>query len=366
MTGGERPTELAKKLSYFNIHLQAAVLLLFQVEGGNEQLTEPGVRTLFDSLFASQREYLLTSIRNEQVAVALEWEAENLFSLCELAETLCRKLEEGAGGICYAGVSRVCSSFEQLRDGYQDAKVALQYRDITGSTRVICIEDIVWQRKAPARAFPYEQRELLAQAVCRGEAQRTVELYDRLITEIAHSSEAYLADDILERLLWIHSGVLEAAVRGGMEPPAEENASAVLRVYSEEGLNSVLLRQRDMLEAMAKRAEREFQFQDNTYMEKIYEAIRSIELCNLSLEQVAGVLGVNPTYLSRVFRQKTGQKFIDYVTALRLERAKELLRTTSMKIQDIALEVGWSKANHLIKLFKEATGVTPNEYRRLK
>ena len=65
-----------------------------------------------------------------------------------------------------------------------------------------------------------------------------------------------------------------------------------------------------------------------------------------------------------MFAQETGLTFTQYLTALRIGKAKELLETTEKRSSQIALEVGYNDAHYFSYLFKKNTGLTPSEYRR--
>ena len=73
----------------------------------------------------------------------------------------------------------------------------------------------------------------------------------------------------------------------------------------------------------------------------------------------------NPDYLSKLFKKNTGSSLMDYVTKVRIERAKELLERTVLTISEIAIETGYSNTAYFTKMFKKYTnGVTPREYRK--
>ncbi|HEX3044981.1 MAG TPA: helix-turn-helix domain-containing protein, partial [Bacillota bacterium] len=86
----------------------------------------------------------------------------------------------------------------------------------------------------------------------------------------------------------------------------------------------------------------------------------------LSQEEVAAHVGVNKSYLSRIFPEYTGERFSDYLQRLRIERAKELLRFTNDHIYEIASQVGFWNSRYFSRIFHEAVGVTPADYRRDK
>lgn len=83
----------------------------------------------------------------------------------------------------------------------------------------------------------------------------------------------------------------------------------------------------------------------------------------LSLNQVADYVNISPSHLSMLFSQETGQTFISYLTHIRMEKAKELLRCSKMKTLEIGYEVGYKDAHYFSSLFKKTQNCTPKEYR---
>lgn len=85
---------------------------------------------------------------------------------------------------------------------------------------------------------------------------------------------------------------------------------------------------------------------------------------DISLDNCAEHTGTNPFFLSRSFKQVTGKNFIDYLTELRMDKAKELLRESEMRINDVADQVGYQHT-YFNRIFKKLEGMTPTRYREL-
>ena len=83
----------------------------------------------------------------------------------------------------------------------------------------------------------------------------------------------------------------------------------------------------------------------------------------LSLNMLASHVNVSPNHLSMVFSQKTGKTFIKYLTDLRMTKAKELLKCTSKRSSEIAMEIGYRDSHYFSYLFKKTQGMTPTKYR---
>lgn len=85
----------------------------------------------------------------------------------------------------------------------------------------------------------------------------------------------------------------------------------------------------------------------------------------LRLEEVSRLVGFNTTYFSVLFKNETGQNFMDYLTELRINKSKELLCSNAGSIQDVAEQVGYRDLKYFSRLFKKITGVSPSDYRKL-
>lgn len=84
----------------------------------------------------------------------------------------------------------------------------------------------------------------------------------------------------------------------------------------------------------------------------------------LTITSLSSQVYLSPNYMRSIFKEKTGMTIHDYLTKIRLEKAKEMLGDASLKVQDIAQRVGYESTSYFISLFLKNQGVTPNEYRK--
>ncbi|BBH24100.1 hypothetical protein Back11_54450 [Paenibacillus baekrokdamisoli] len=84
---------------------------------------------------------------------------------------------------------------------------------------------------------------------------------------------------------------------------------------------------------------------------------------DLSLTRMAEIVYLNPYYLSRLYKKLSGITLTDYVIHVRIEKAKELLRGTNLKVNEIAQEIGFESSAYFTRFFKRLTKMTPIEYR---
>ncbi|RJQ65341.1 MAG: helix-turn-helix domain-containing protein [Desulfobacteraceae bacterium] len=84
----------------------------------------------------------------------------------------------------------------------------------------------------------------------------------------------------------------------------------------------------------------------------------------ISLKKLAEAVGINPYYLSHLFREEMGTSFVEYLTSVRVSIAKNLLKQTTMSTMEICLAVGYMDPSHFAKVFKKQEKVSPSGYRK--
>lgn len=87
---------------------------------------------------------------------------------------------------------------------------------------------------------------------------------------------------------------------------------------------------------------------------------------DMSLNMVAAQVNISPSYFSTIFSSEMGQTFVEYLTHVRLEKAKELLMCSNMRTAEIGYEVGYKDSHYFSYIFKKVVGCSPKEYRNRK
>jgi two-component system response regulator YesN len=102
---------------------------------------------------------------------------------------------------------------------------------------------------------------------------------------------------------------------------------------------------------------------EKTYADTAVDMIHRYYAEDISLQSVAGQINVNPSYLSRVFKQERGENFVSYLTRIRIEKAKSLLESRRLRVYEVADRVGYHNYTYFSKIFKKVVGVSPEEFR---
>jgi two-component system response regulator YesN len=105
-------------------------------------------------------------------------------------------------------------------------------------------------------------------------------------------------------------------------------------------------------------------YSSNDVIEKMQIYARRNYYKNLNVEFLSSLFYMNRSYCSHLFKEKTGENFVDFVNRVRIEKAKELLHNTDKKMYQISKSVGYDNVKYFFRIFKKIEGVTPEQYRK--
>jgi two-component system response regulator YesN len=144
----------------------------------------------------------------------------------------------------------------------------------------------------------------------------------------------------------------------------KENINKLSSIYNFENINIFIRRLKEVLyELNGELLVINSKSSSNNALIKAVDYINNNFNKQINLAVVANYVSMNYTYFSEMFKEYTGDSFVNYLKKIRVEEAKKLLTNPEYKIYQIATEVGYDDPKHFSKIFKKITGVTPNEYR---
>jgi two-component system, response regulator YesN len=137
-----------------------------------------------------------------------------------------------------------------------------------------------------------------------------------------------------------------------------ETLDRAVKEWNDEKLSRVIIQDGDSL-----KQDNFTQNEEMNNMQKIEEYLRTHFQEDINLQTIADRFFLNRDYISRKFKQEFNETITDYLTKIRIEKAKELLGNPTKKIYEIAYQVGYQNEKYFSKVFKKQTRATPNEYR---
>jgi two-component system response regulator YesN len=279
-----------------------------------------------------------------------------------IAEEARHQIEKFLKFTVTVGIGTSCDTSEQLPDSYRNALSALDYRFLFGKNRVLSLSDIEGM-PAVTRKRTDDWDRKIASAVKTGSLQDVDLLIEQLVLDLKSYIQieaCYL--QIKKVVLTLMNTVQELGV-------FEENLAAGQRVlftdiYKIKTLDDIKMHLKEFVgQAITAIAEN----RNNLTNRQIIRAVSYIEEHysdeKMSLQDLCRHVLMSTSHFSLVFKQHTGETFIEFLTKTRIEKAKELLLHTTLKFYEIAAKVGYADPNYFSILFKKHTGKTPKEYR---
>jgi AraC-like DNA-binding protein len=265
------------------------------------------------------------------------------------------------------GIGDTCRAVSQINRSYEEALNALRSRKMGAAYQILHYDRTDGAKKLqPRLSYPNELERQLTYHALAGNRDRVEETINNIIAQNLLDQTTYNhMITLFDKFVNTAGKILGNASRGKLQSEYNEfltqfhfdkpeNLGAMRR--------SVLNIYRQITEALSqhhKGTEEELKEKLVRYIGENYQAP------NLSLDRIAAEFDLNPKYISRYFKEKTGTNYIDYLNMIRINQAKELLlQHDKLKIMEIAKSVGFYNVNTFIAAFKRLEGVTPNAFRK--
>lgn len=108
--------------------------------------------------------------------------------------------------------------------------------------------------------------------------------------------------------------------------------------------------------------EKTYKVTNETLIDEIINYIKSNFMHQIGINTIAPLYNITPNYLSKIFKEKSGVKFTDYLTQVRINESKKLLSLNSLSLSEISLKVGYNSYRHFSKQFLKEEGITPSQF----
>lgn len=261
------------------------------------------------------------------------------------------------------GVGERISRLARLPQSYSQAREAADQRWYLGKNQVISMDNLEQGKESMYRFDPAQNERLISSLKAAEASKVQAELhiiYDALSRNRAEGMQ-YGRNLSLQLLLLASRILLELNVhRQGLE---EKENELLAKVFQQETLGDLRrLVESHLLEVCERIGEKRSGKAKNV-IKRIRALIDKRFAENLQVGDIAKEVFLSTTYLCLLFKQETGETINEYMTKVRVDKAKELLKDPSNKFYEVCYAVGYSDPSYFSKIFKKYTGYTPSSFR---
>lgn len=270
-----------------------------------------------------------------------------------LALELIQQFEQQYGQALYIGLGSPASQLEELRHSYYEALAAVQYYASQKKAKGGFLPKKTVFAAAAAEQTEREKR--LLDAARQGDLEQALPQCLSYIEEVAaHHPFAAVQQKLEETFVLLGRMLADFGI-------AYERTATFHSCRSLEELKKAAVEQ---LRHVVYHIQAWRHQQANGKLGKAKDYIDEHYHHPLTLEEVAEYVGISPYYFSKLFKDRFGMTFIDYVTDVRIARAKKEMANPNKSLKEICFLVGYNDPNYFSRVFKKHTGMSPSEYRK--
>lgn len=272
-------------------------------------------------------------------------------SLCELVQ----ELEEEVS----IGVSLPFEALADLPEAYFEAGKALDYRLLRRDSGIVfysTIQGVIYKDHIILEETQMNLNDALARKDMDAFRQMTVHEIESV--NRGNDSLNYLYSFCIELHLLVDR-FLRNFLPGYV---GRELTDSIRQVVLRDSKDAIMEYMDQYIQSISASVERASPYVSDT-VQSIQKYIHEHYAEDITLKTLTNQFFLHPNYLSKLFNEKTGENFIEYLTKVRFENAKKLLEETNLKIYDISQMVGYKSPKYFSRIFKEIYGMTPKEFR---
>ncbi len=364
--------DLQRRLDYYGIRLGPAFCQVVLVEvlhtdteksGGEEKMLLLKMRcTELVSLYFKEDDYVNVFLDNSQRTVILNTDKTVDTAAC--AENLMTMLINRMKCFICIGIGGSYEGSDKIMLSYREACNALDYKVIAGKNQVIGFSDINFSAHGRGR-MEEDLSDALVFSIKTGMKGKAIETLELMFNEGNAGFQSGI-DSIRTSASSIVSAVLNVTTETGIDIKdifgGSQPFEKVFRLDTFPELKDYL---KSLIAAATEAIEGIRSKKVNQTIQQIRDYIfQNLSDSELTLSGTAKAFFINVSYLSRVFKQETGQTFVEYLTKARLEKAMKLLRETDLKAYQIAWDVGFVDPHYFGICFKKYSGMSVNDYKK--
>lgn len=263
-----------------------------------------------------------------------------------------------------ASFGNVYSSIKYIPKSYDEALQTLNYKNVVGMEGIFRYADISGDDRQGYDYSDEYEREVISSIKC-GKAEKAAELIGRIIDENIQTKRLS-GSEVSELMVSITASLLKAvnAINEGEKQKYFTEINSILKMVGNTAVEEIKERIISVINSLCASAESEIKTKIGTLGEKAVKFIdENYTNNNLNAAAVAESLGVHAAYLSKKFKEQTGEGLLEYINKVRIHNAKRILLEENVSVEDAALSVGIASVRSFARIFKKYEGMAPGEWR---
>lgn len=238
------------------------------------------------------------------------------------------------------------------------------YHLVSPHSKVLFFSDFA-PRDCSDYIYPEQSEKKLIDYLNKGDFERAKKCYLEIVDDV--SSCSYQNIHIALTRLSLAINILLNKKKSSGIPSVKQQSTFSLSLADMEHIDQVNAQFFEVISRICDISIQKHSERQQKLVEQVDELIQqNFSDSTLCIDSIASEIGLSADYLSRIYRQQTGATILDTIIDTRMEYARNMLRTTSATIQNIAASVGYVNLSYFYKLFKKENGITPAEYRDRK
>jgi two-component system response regulator YesN len=369
--------EIERKFRYFHLSLSGPSYIVlvadideFILDSLEDADTESELLrfasfNIFKEIFEDQNGGIVFRTRENKIVMLLSGNTEEILTLSQsLTEKAKYNIEKYFKIKLSCGIGRVVFDIEGLAKSYQEALSALDYRFLVGRNKIVSINDLEFGKSSDSNSYNEWEKKLLS-AMKTGNSvivsETILEWMEDLKSSMYSIEKCY---GLIHKFLISLMNLVETTGFNHSEIFPTDPFSQIIGLKTLDDVQAYLINTCKAIITYLSEKRTDVTKSQMLLAEAYVLDHFGEEEC--SINQVCSHIYMSISYFSAQFKQHTGKTFVEYLTRVRLEKAKELLQITQLKTYDIASRVGYEDPQYFSVIFKRNTGITPKEYRALK
>lgn len=330
----------------------------------DKQLLNFAVTNIVDEIIHEQANGICFIMNENQFVTIFNWKEDSLDVIYELFQKIVFELGKFLDISVSVGISRVITSVLNIPISFKECINALQYKFYTGKSSILSVSDISESINKAKYLDIYKVETELANAVKVGDILETEKITKDIFSYLKANNNYgmdYIKNISSEIILILSRTIYEAGE--DIDDIVYDKFNILKNIQKVENIFELETYVASILEKAAEYFSKKYIRKNDKVISDIKNIISSQYMTEISVNKISKMIYLSPNYISLIFKKETGETITDYLTRIRIEKAKNLLKNTELQIQKISEMVGYEDASYFSKVFRKITGIHPLRYR---